>query len=251
MKVKYENLELEFDIVPFLVTTASRLNIFRKKELLGRVEGEITLVSSNLYALREGTELATPVGVFKAAPLLKPKRDGTAVLIRSGYSVTGVWDVLGQVELGHALGSLCKSFTVLCDYDPNLSLNQNLICFGSPSSNVVSGQVYERLESVINDYFRWGDGYNSFILKDQEFTSGNDGVVLFYDSPWNQNKKILVLSGIGPMGTLGCSRLVSKWSHHVVSRKQRKGKRFIAAVQYDIRADGEQNLQLKRFVLLD
>lgn len=251
MKVKYDNIEVEFDLVPFLITAASRVNIFKKRELLGRIEGEITLVSSNLYALREGTEIDTPIGLLRAAPLLKPKRDGTAVLIRSGYPVTGIWDALGQVELAYALGSLRQCFAVSYDFDPNLRLDQNLICFGSPSSNIISGQIYEKLESVTSDYFRWGDGYNSFFLKDQEFTSGNEGVVVFYDSPWNQNKKILVLSGIGPMGTLGCSKLVGKWSQHVISRKQRKARRFIAAVRYDIRPEGEEALLLKRFVLLD
>lgn len=251
MKVRYHDLEFEFDISPFLITAASRVNIFRKKELLGRLEGAITLVSSNLYALREGTEISTPTGVFRAAPLLKPRPDGSAVLIRSGYPVTGTWDVLGQVELGHTLGSLRKSFTVSYDSDPNLHLDQNLICFGSPSSNIISGQIYERLEPVISGYFRWGDGYNSFFLKDQGFSSGNEGIVVFYDSPWDQNKKVLVLSGIGPMGTLGCSKLVSKWSECVVSRKQRKAKRFIAVIRYEMQAEGKQVALLRRFVLLD
>ncbi len=251
MKVRYHDLEFEFDIAPFLITAASRLNIFRQKEPLGRLDGAITLVCSNLYAPREGTEIFTPTGVLRAAPLLKPRPDGSAVLIRSGYPVTGTWDALGQVELGHTLGSLRKSFTVSHDSDPNLSLDQNLICFGSPTSNAISGQVYERLEPVISDYFRWGDGYNSFFLKDQQFSSGDEGIVVSYDSPLGQNKKVIVLSGIGPMGTLGCSKLVSNWNQYVISRKQRKANRFIAAVRYDIKQEGKGNLLLKRFVLLD
>ena len=54
MKVKYHDLEFEFDIAPFLITAASRLNIFRSKEPLGRFEGAITLISSSLYAPQEG-----------------------------------------------------------------------------------------------------------------------------------------------------------------------------------------------------
>ncbi len=251
MKVRYYDLEFEFDIVPFLITAATRVNIFKKKELLGRLEGAITLISSNLYAPREGTQITTPTGMLRAAPLLKPKPDGTADLIHSGYPVTGTWDVLGQVELGHTLGSLRQSFTVSYDSDPNLRLDENLISFGSPSSNVVSGQIYERLEPVISDYFRWDRGYSSFSMGDQEFSSGNEGVVVFYDSPWNQSKKIVVLSGIGPTGTLGCSKLVSKWSQFVISRRQRKAKRFIAAIRYEIQSEGEQAPLLRRFVLLD
>ncbi len=251
MKVRYHDLEFEFDIAPFLITAASRLNIFRQKGPLGRLEGAITLVSSNLYALREGTEISTPAGVLRAAPLLKPRPDGSAVLIHSGYPVTGTWDVLGQVEIGHTLGSLRKSFTVSHDSDPNLSLDQNLICFGSPTSNAISGQVYEKLEPVVSDYFRWGDGYNTFLLKNHLFSSGNEGIVVSYDSPLAQKKKVIVLSGIGPMGTLGCSKLVSNWNQYVISRKQRKAKRFIAAVRYDTKQEGKGNLLLKRFVLLD
>lgn len=89
MKVKYQDLEFEFDIAPFLITAANRLNIFRQKGPLGRLEGAITLISSNLYAPQEGTEISTSTGVLRAAPLLKPKPDGSAVLIRSGYPVTG------------------------------------------------------------------------------------------------------------------------------------------------------------------
>jgi hypothetical protein len=60
MKIKYENLEFEFDIAPFLITAASRLNFFRKRGPLGRLEGGITLVSSNLYAPQEGTKIPAP-----------------------------------------------------------------------------------------------------------------------------------------------------------------------------------------------
>lgn len=251
MKIKYENLEIEFDIAPFLITAASRLNTFRNRGPLGRLNAAITLVSSNLYALQEGTKISTPSGEFIAAPLLKPRPDGSAALIHSGYPVTGALDLLGQVELGHFLGSLRKSFSVAHDSDPNLNLNLNLICFGSPSSNAVSGQVCERLESVLGDYFQWGDGYNSFILGEQRFSLGNEGVVIAYNSPFNQKQNVIVLSGIGPMGTLGCSKLVSNWDQHIISRKQKKAKKFIAAVRYEFTQDGKRNLLLRKFVALD
>ena len=44
MKVRYNDVEFEFDIVPVLITAASRVNGFRKKEVLGRLQGTITLV---------------------------------------------------------------------------------------------------------------------------------------------------------------------------------------------------------------
>ncbi|MDI6891514.1 MAG: hypothetical protein QMD08_00745 [Actinomycetota bacterium] len=251
MIVRYHDIEIEFDVTPILITAASHVNLFRKRDPLARLKGPITLVSSNLYALQEGTEVPTPGGVLRAAPLLKPRSDGSAVLIHSGYPVTGTWDAIGQVELGHTLGSLRKTFTVSYDSDPNFSFENNLICFGSPSSNMISGQIFGRLEPIINDHFRWGEGYNAFVLNEQQFASGNEGVVVCHESPWDAKKTVLVLSGIGPMGTLGCSKLVSKWGKNVISRRQRKAKFFIAAIRYDIQADVEQQGLLKKFVILD
>lgn len=252
MIVRYHDIEVEFDVTPILITAASHIYPFRKKNPLARLKGPISLVSSNLYALQEGTEVPTPNGeVLKAAPLLKPRSDGSAILIHSGYPVTGTWDAIGQVELGHTLGSLRKTFSVSYDSDPNFSFDNNLICFGSPSSNIISGQIFQRLEAAINDYFLWGDGYNSFVLNGQQFASGNEGVVVCYESPWVAKNTVFVLSGIGPMGTLGCSKLVSNWEKNVISRLQRKAKNFIAAIRYDIQTETEQEGLIKKFVILD
>ena len=60
----------------------------------------------------------------------------------------------------------------------------SLMCFGGPTSNGVSDQIFERLSSVIAPHFAWAAGFNGFLLSGETFGSGGDGVVLGYDSPW-------------------------------------------------------------------
>lgn len=251
MKISYQGLEFEFEVIPFLVSAANHFSFFRKNTLLGKFKEPISLISSNLFAIQGGTTIKASGGEFRAAPLLKPRPDGTAVPINSGFPVTGIYDSFGQVEVGTALGTLKLSFKIFDDMDPKLDKNENLICFGSPSSNLLSGHVFDNLQSVLNEHFDWGDGHNSFTIGGELLNSGDDGIILFHDSPWNQDRKILVLAGLGPMGTLASCKIAAGWNKYTVSGKQKKSKNFIASVKYNRFDKDFKEPLLKRFIKLD
>lgn len=250
LKAKYHDVEFELDIVSLVVSASSHFNIFRKKGILGKLKEPITLVSSNLYALEAGTKINTPNGQFQAAPLLKPNPDGTAMPIRSGFLVTGMYDVFGQIEIVSALSRSKFSFEISYDSDPNVNKYDNLICFGSPSSNRISGETFNSLKSVLYGSFQWGSGYNSFSIEKELFNRGDEGVILFHDSPWNPDRKVLILAGLGPMGTLACCKAASKWDICAVSKKQKNASNFIAGVKYNLLDKNMMKPLVKRFVYL-
>ena len=232
MKITYQNITVEIDVAPIFFGTSSWLRSRWSRHPLKCMRDPVGIVSSRLFALREGTTFRDPQGVWRAAPLLKPLADGSAVPIHSGFLVTGLLDVFGQLAIAHALGEGNRAFTLIDDQNP-ADLNKfSLICFGDPTSNGVSGQIFERLSSVLAPYLGWADGFNGFRLSGEMFGSGADAVILGYDSPWNHEHSILVSAGIGPAGTQAGAQMLTQWSMTVPSRKQRKARRFVAAVSY-------------------
>lgn len=229
---RVDNVEVEIDPISIVVSASEQLGRFRRRGIIRYLRGEIYLVSSNLFALRQWTQMEINDQRITAAPLVKPDPNGPTKLVSSGFSVTGIHDSFGQTELGSALARANRPFVMTSDSDPDIDKNQNLICFGSPSSNLVSHEIFDSLISVTSRCFRWSSNYDAFTLANTEYRGGNTGVVLFHDSPWNQNRKILVLSGIGPMGTLGCCKAAASWDQYAVSKKQRRSDSFLCALRF-------------------
>ena len=248
MKITYQDITVEVDIAPIFFGTTSRLRSWWSNEPLKRMRDPVGVVSSRLFALRQGTTFRDPEGIWRAAPLLKPLSNGSALPIQSGFPVTGLLDVFGQLAIAHALGKNGRAFTLIDDQNPGDLNKFSLMCFGGPTSNGVSGQIFERLASVIAPQFSWAAGFNSFSLSGETFGSGGDGVVLGYDSPWNRERFILVTAGLGPAGTQAGAQMLTQWSAIVPSRKQRKARRFIAAVNY---VGSDRLPRLRRFIELE
>jgi len=246
-KIKYYDVEVEFDPVPIFITAGQRFRRRRRRGPLAEIESPVGLVSSSLFALAADTVINTPVASWRAAPLLKPLPDGKAMPITSGFPVTGIYDLYGQLLLASALGSLGLPFTFISDLMPEEARNRNLICFGSPTSNLLSGEIFDCLQAALADVFSWGSRHASFCLQGEDYHSGNEGVAFGYTSPWHPERRVLVLAGIGPMGTLACCKLVTAWEDLVLSKIQRKAKRFIASVRCGT-VDGPP--VLRRFVPL-
>lgn len=218
------------DVERFLFDASTRLRSRWSRNLLRRLNGSIGFVSSRLFALKAGTVFRDKQGEWKAAPLFKPLANGSAVPIQSGFQITGLLDVFGQLAVALALGKLGRSFVLMDDQVPGELEQFNLICFGSPTSNGVSGQVFERLASVLGSEIEWTENFDAFQFDSKEFKSGTDGLVIAYDSPWNSARSVLVMAGIGPAGTFAGSQLLSRWSATLPARRQRRSGRFVAAV---------------------
>jgi len=232
VKITYQDITVEVDLAPIVFRSTTWLRALWSRDPLRCLPGPIGLVSSRLFALKEGTIFRDEHGLWKAAPLLKPLAGGTALAIQSGFLVTGLYDLFGQIAVAHALGQSGRSFTLIDDQNPLEPSRSSLICFGSPTSNEVSGQIFEMLSSVLAPAMTWTTGFNGFRLDDSEFKSGGDGVVLAYESPWNRDRSILVMAGIGPAGTLAGAQLLTRWSSALPERRHRRCRRFMVAVSY-------------------
>jgi hypothetical protein len=162
--------------------------------------------------------------------------------------VTGLFDVFGQLAIAHALGKGRRAFTLIDDQNPADLHKFSLMCFGGPTSNGVSGQIFEKLSSVLAPHFALEPGFSGFSLSGEIFRSGADAVVLGYDSPWNQNHSILVTAGIGPTGTQAGAQMLTQWFTTLPSRKQKKARRFVAGVSY---VGSVQLPLLRRFIELE
>ncbi len=250
MKISYQGIEFEIDLISTIVSTSKYIGSCWQKSILGKLKGSITLISSNLYSLPFGLTINTQSGTLYSISLLKPNADGTATANKSGFLVTGLYDTLGQVEIGSALGSLRKDFKISFDMDSAINKHSNLICFGSPSSNAVSKEIFEKLESVLHSSFKWDETYSTFAHEDIICRSGDQGVILSYSSPFNSDRRTIVLAGLGPMGTLGCCKLLAGWEAFTVSNKQRKAKNFLASLEYDLTDETKKEPRILRFSFL-
>lgn len=230
MKICYQGVSFELDETNYVQAVVRSLRNPFQSHPLRALKGPIGLVSSNLFAMQAGTPIGSLDGSFRAAPLLKPLQNGQAMAVPGGFLVSGTLDVYGQIAVAAALGSLRQPFTMTSDLDPKDGRDSNLICFGSPSSNLLSGEVFDRLQSVLADSLRWGEGWANFTLRNSIFNDGADGIVFCYDSPWNSQRRVIVLAGLGPMGTLGACKLITEWQRTVPSRRDRRSRRFLAAV---------------------
>src|SRR5437879_1719463 len=152
-----QDISAEIDVTQTVFQAATWLRSRWSHNPLRRLSGSIGFVSSRLFALKEGTIFHDKDGAWKAAPLLKPLANQTAVPIHSGFPVTGLYDVFGQLAVGQALGQISRSFVLLDDQNPGEFEGLNLICFGSPTSNGISGEVFNRLSSVLAEEIAWAD----------------------------------------------------------------------------------------------
>lgn len=247
MKFSYQGMSVEIPVAPVLFNASSWLRAQFAPSPLRQLRGQIALVSSRLFAVAQGTVFRDQHGDWKALPLLKAVSEEKAIPVNSGFAVTGLYDVFGQLAVAHALGELRLSFTLINDEKPPDLADLSLICFGSPSSNRLSGEVFQFLESVVSPHMSWAPGYNGFRFGDELFQSGADAIVVGYSSPWSDNRSVLVASGVGPAGTQAGAKLLAKWEEVVPSRRQRKVKQFLAVVSY---VSAEKAPVLRRFVEL-
>src|SRR6266705_1395037 len=104
MKVEYQGIAWEADVAQFLFDASTRLRSRWSRNPLRRLTGSIGFVSSRLFTLKERTMFRDQQGEWKAAPLFKPLANGTAMPVQSGFPVTGLYDVFGQLAIALALG---------------------------------------------------------------------------------------------------------------------------------------------------
>ncbi len=195
--------------------------------LRGFEEGDTCIVLSSLY----------PTSMDKA--IFKPETiEGTEVrgmAVQSPVPVTGIRDSFGLARLAAELVKSEINFELRIDPISAQEKTKNLILFGSPSSNLVAREFYQKyLPPTAN--FKYDLSYGIMMFEGTSyganFQSGHLGVALKYRNPWNEKSQILWLAGIGPVGTEAAVFFVTQeFDTDIVPRSIKESPYWIALIE--------------------
>ena len=196
---------------------------FQNTALSGFEEGDVYVVCSSLYpVLLKGDNWT------QLFPVVKPM-DGDTMQIIPPSPLTGVMDAMALAQIGAWLSHENIDFDLRIDKTLNESeKEQNLILVGSPTSNLISKEVTER---VPKEKFHFTSGYSKIVSRGIEFPGGKFGVAIKDRNPFNSTRKILCLAGIGPVGTGAAVDFVINQFGSEVSQKVRKSQFWVVIVR--------------------
>ena len=151
---------------------------------------EITIISSSLFAPKHNQSYYS---------LVKPGySDGNAVPVGSGFYVTGIYDTLALAKLSISLIQKQAVLSIGIDTIKEDVKNENLCLLGGTSSNLIGKEIYDNYLPSKHRFYSSNGGLN---IHGTIHSDGECGHILFMNNPWNKNKKILWLAGLGPFGT--------------------------------------------------
>ncbi|MCK4634583.1 MAG: S-layer protein [Candidatus Aenigmarchaeota archaeon] len=133
--------------------------------------------------------------------------DGSVIVgspTQHGPFLTTARDGHYATQLGVFIGNLCSSgrrFITKLDteFKAEESHKRNLIIIGGPVTNMVCGDMNDRLKIKFNWEKSW-----SIVSERGKYNGETDGIIAKIKNPWDENKKIILLSGIKFEGTKAC-----------------------------------------------
>lgn len=155
--------------------------------------------------------------------------------VQSPVPITGIRDCFGLACLAAELVKSKINFELRIDPISAQEKTKNLILFGSPSSNLVAREFYQKhLPPTAN--FKYGLGYGVMMFEETtygaNFQSGHLGVALKYRNPWNEKRQILWLAGIGPVGTEAAVFFVTQeFDTNIVPKSIKESPYWIALIE--------------------
>ena len=99
-------------------------------------------------------------------------------------------------------------------------LKKNLIVFSSPESNTVFNKINDKLPLQFNDAYGWRV---KSTLTGKTYNDPRIGVIMKWDSPFQQGKKILVIGGIRTRGIRAAVLAITKHFGKVYENVQEDG----------------------------
>ena len=117
-------------------------------------------------------------------------------LVRPPGWCVGLYDAVGLTILASRFQSCGLPCSVATDDLSERERQVNLVTLGSPSSNLVSRAFCERIRTSIFD-----PTSSRILIGDQELTNGHFGVVILAKNPWNRDRVVAMLAGLGTVGT--------------------------------------------------
>lgn len=173
------------------------LAYFSKKSLpLDKFNGqEVVIVCSSLFAPHNDKAS----GYYS---LVKPMKNEGAewreVPVGSGYNVTGIYDVLGLNKTSIALIRRKCLISVTIDPLDDSIKKENLCLIGGRVSNSVSRELYD---DFIPLKFHFYGSQGGMTVHGINMHGGGYGHILLMKNPWNKDKRVLWVAGLGPLGT--------------------------------------------------
>ncbi len=118
--------------------------------------------------------------------------------VGSGCFVTGLSDALGLAKLAVALIQQSCDFTYELEESLDTIRNNHLILIGGPSSNAVGKRIYEECIPVERKFLAANGGIT---VGNTVYSSGEYAWLTSLPNPWNSEKRVLWMAGLGPFGT--------------------------------------------------
>jgi hypothetical protein len=175
-----------------------------------------------------GSEREKLTIIYSSTPVRKFRKvDNSSYIdypfLPSERNVMTFYDAIGIAHLylmlfqaGKKLNIQEKTSSSIIDND----FNTNIICIGSPNSNIITGHILRDFHSPF--FFQ---GSNSEIIRSREDPSFTWKASAAYDygiivkmTDIKANITILIMAGIGPIGTAGCCHFLTHRYQQVASR---------------------------------
>lgn len=160
---------------------------------------------------------------------------------------TGARDGVHIFDLALLLGKTMNSPEFLnykfdTDVDSN-ELKDNLILFGEPKVNMIINEVNPKLPI----YFDYQRGYEIVSTMTKEvYDAPRIGIVIKTTNPWNKNKKILIISGIGSRGVKASVIAITHHMDNFMDKADKNGD--IARIVEGLDKDGDGMIDSVRFL---
>jgi len=143
---------------------------------------------------------------------------------------TGIRDAFGLGRLTAQLVKMGVDFELRVDPVGDEEKLNDLILFGSPSSNLLAKEYYEEhLPSECE--FAYDANYSVITFQGVKYEGGQIGHVLKHRNPWNPDRKLLWLAGLGPLGTEAAALFcIENFDSRKISLEVVNSKQWIALI---------------------
>lgn len=205
--------------------------------------GQTFLVASNLFA---GTDVLIPSVRVEESHIVKFRewpdldlsgQEVEGTMVNEPGPIMGLYDAFALAELYAALlHSQINTQLALDDLSARERSENNLVLLGSPSSNLVAREVYSE---GAHSWLQFDDTYSSFTLsQDTHFCGGHHGLIAWLRNPWNADRRVLWMAGLGTVGTGAAVRFVLDSFEDAVPDEVKNSDQFVIAVRGEIDSAG-------------
>jgi len=222
-------------LIPQVLKVASRVfhNRFRRgiASLRGFEDGQTSIVLSSLYPTSLVNTTFKPIEAISRTQVR-----GISVLAPVPF--TGIRDSFGLARLTAELVKSEIDFELRIDpISDQEKANSNLILLGSPTSNLVAREFYHRYLPP-TARFSYDTQYAQMMYDRTPYQGGDFGVALKYRNPWNEERQLLWLAGLGPAGTEASALFViQEFDTQAVPQEIQRNPYWITIIQAQITDD--------------